>query len=372
MKRLVLIVMCCVAAAICIPRTVDAEPTLGIGSKAPALDIEFYFEEDDPRVTKFDAGSVYVVEFWATWCGPCIQSMPHLADLQNEFRNSGVQIVSVSDESVDEVEATLKKAYPGKIASFAEVTSPYILTTDPDRSVYQDYMVAAEQNGIPTSFIVGKSGLIEWIGHPMDLDDPLKAVVEDAWDREAFKAEMEEQQRFDSTLQEFAQLAGTGKYDQAAQMLEDQIANTKSDELKSRWVMIRHQFNLMSGRAKEADFQFYRDQMKEQKGIPQAVHQTAVMLYSVHQNGGKIGPLAGEAITALQAELKDLEIPEGQAALYSTMARLYTVEEKLDEAIAAQEKAVAAASGLPRSEQQRQKLLLEDLKSQAEKASKKK
>ena len=189
---------------------------------------------------------------------------------------------------------------------------------------------------------------------------------------EAFKAELEEQQRFESTLQEFAQLAGTGKYDQAAKMLEDQIANTKSEELKTRWVMIRHQFNLMSGRAKEADFQFYRDQMKEQKGIPQAVHQTSVMLYSVHQNGGKIGPLAGEAIVALQAELKGLEIPEGQAALYSAMARLYTVEGKLAEAIAAQEKAVAATSDLPRSEQQRQKLLLEDLKSQAEQASKKK
>ena len=53
-------------------------------------------------------------------------------------------------------------------------------------------MKAAAQQGIPTAFIVGKDSRIEWIGHPMDIDDVLAQVVRDNWDRETYKVEFEE------------------------------------------------------------------------------------------------------------------------------------------------------------------------------------
>ncbi len=58
-------------------------------------------------------------------------------------------------------------------------------------------MTASGQNGIPTCFIVGKSGQIEWIGHPMSMDEPLTSVVEDKWDREAFATEFKKSQERD-------------------------------------------------------------------------------------------------------------------------------------------------------------------------------
>ena len=57
--------------------------------------------------------------------------------------------------------------------TYGEITANYLLTTDPDGSVSRDYMEAAGQSGIPTAFIVGKTGEIEWIGHPMQMDGPL-------------------------------------------------------------------------------------------------------------------------------------------------------------------------------------------------------
>ena len=52
-----------------------------------------------------DGKNIYVVEFWATWCGPCRTSIPHLTELQKKFKDKGVVFVGVSDEVGREGEA---------------------------------------------------------------------------------------------------------------------------------------------------------------------------------------------------------------------------------------------------------------------------
>jgi tetratricopeptide (TPR) repeat protein len=54
-------------------------------------------------------------------------------------------------------------------------------------------MLAAGQDGIPAAFVVGRDGIVEWIGHPMGIDEPLDAIVAGSWDREAAKEELERQ-----------------------------------------------------------------------------------------------------------------------------------------------------------------------------------
>ncbi len=372
MKRIALFAVCCAVVAALTLRPAEAEPSLGIGSDAPALDIEHYFHEDDTRVTEFKDGKVYVVEFWATWCGPCIASMPHLAELQTKHRNDGVQIISVSDETVDEVEALLAKPYPGQKASFAEVTAAYTLTTDPDGSTQRDYMEAAGQNGIPTSFIVGKTGVIEWIGHPGELDEPLAAVLDDSWDREAFKADMEREQKFQEILQGLDQLAGRGRFEDASTMLADQIAQTSDAELKERLTTVQRvvqpQFNFMAGKATEADFAFYREERKATQGNPQALFRHAMTLYNIVQNGGKIGPLGAEVVEALTVEMENVE-DDGKVAILELIARLHAADQRWDEAIKAAEQGVELADGVSRSQKQRMTLLLDDLKSNADQKS---
>ncbi|MCO8125043.1 TlpA family protein disulfide reductase [Stieleria sp. TO1_6] len=368
MKRIVLILLSCAVVAALTLRPADAEPSLVIGSKAPALDIEHWVQDGNgnyPHVSNFEKGKVYVVEFWATWCGPCIASMPHLAELQTEYRDRGVQIISISDESLDEVDALLKREHPEAKKSFAEITSAYSLTTDPDGSSQADYMEAAEQRGIPTAFIVGKSGLVEWIGHPGNMDEPLEAVVDDKWDREAYKEELKRQQAFEEAVQQFAQLAGQGKLEEAGKMLKDQIAASQDDEIKQQWTMIQHQFRLMTGQADEADFAFYREDLKERIGNPIAVAQHGLMLFGMVQNGGKVGPLAAEAVTALQNEVEAAD-DEDKPLFYQTIAQLYTIDDQIDKAIASQEKAIEFAS-----DNQKKRLMpfLEELKSVAKKAA---
>ena len=97
--------------------------------------------------------------------------------------------ISVSDEPLDTIEQFLELKRDE--TTFKELTSDYWLTTDPDGSVKQDYMRAAGQSGIPTAFIVGKTGEVEWIGHPMRIDEPVAQILDGTWDREAYEKEKE-------------------------------------------------------------------------------------------------------------------------------------------------------------------------------------
>ena len=202
---------------------------LTIGSEAPELDIEHWVSDRDgefSHITEFEDGKVYVVEFWATWCGPCVRSMPHIASLQDKFADKDVQIISVSKEDLETVEKFLKKKVKvtknskendeetdeEKATTFGELTSGYCLTTDPDRSVSNDYMKAASQTGIPCAFIVGKTGLVEWIGHPARMEEPLSEVVDDSWDRETFGTEfansIKDKKEFKKVMSRVSTLAG--------------------------------------------------------------------------------------------------------------------------------------------------------------------
>ena len=127
----------------------DAPPALFAGAK--------HISGAEP--TSFEEGKTYVVEFWATWCPPCRKSIPHLNDLSQSLRRKGVTIIGVSDESPEVVSKFVKKQGTGM---------SYTVIADPDGGYKKAWMQAASAKGIPTAFIVGPTGRIAFIGHPMD------------------------------------------------------------------------------------------------------------------------------------------------------------------------------------------------------------
>ena len=213
------------------------DATLTIGSKAPPIDIEHWVSDGKGKfkhIEKFEEGKVYVVEFWATWCGPCIAAMPHISELQTKHAKQGLQIISISDEELPIVEKFLKRnmGRGDDGQTFGDLTSNYCLTTDPDRSVSKDYMEAAAQNGIPTAFIVGKKGMIEWIGHPMEIDEPIEKVLTDKWDRAGFAADFKAVQEFEIVMQKVGAKFQSRDMDGANEILESFIKQTKSEKAK--------------------------------------------------------------------------------------------------------------------------------------------
>lgn len=346
-----------------------AEVTLHIGDKAPSLDIEHYVHKGKDgmgKVTKFEKDKIYVVEFWATWCGPCIQSMPHLVELQNKYRGEGVQIISISDEDLETVEELLSQKYPGKDETFEELTSAYTLTVDPDGSVSEDYMRAAGQNGIPASFLVGKTGLVEWIGHPMELDEPLEQLVAGTWDREAYQEQMKQQEKLLAAMQKVNQLASSGKYEDAIKVIDKVTSEMKGDDPQTE--MIREQlgnfrFNLRldSGDRSDEVIDFFRKQIADAKGDAKQITQFGYGLMASMQQGTDPGPLAEETIAALSAEVDAAE-EDVKPYMYVLIAQMNASMSNLDAAIAAQTQAVETASG---KQKERMETMLKELKEMA-------
>jgi thiol-disulfide isomerase/thioredoxin len=159
-----------------------------VGTRAPDIDIGHWLNAGATGVAPFKAfepGKVTVVVFWASWCPNCVAALPLLAGLQEQYAPRGVTIVGVSHEDAEDVRTFLAAAAKQP----EDAARRLCLTADPDNSVHAAYMEAVDETAIPTAFIVGKQGLVEWIGHPNELENSLRLVVEDGWDRTAFIAE---------------------------------------------------------------------------------------------------------------------------------------------------------------------------------------
>jgi len=333
---------------------------LTIGSLAPAIDVEHWMQDDESfePITTFEPGQVYVVEFWATWCGPCIASMPHLSELQKEYADKGVTVISISDEEVDRVTAFLerevrggKKNEEGEAMTYAELTSSYLLTTDPDRSVSKDYMRAAGQNGIPCAFLVGKSGHVEWIGHPMRMDEPLQQVVADAWDREAFGKEFIAKQKIDAAMQEAMGLLRSGKQNEAIKLLTE-IAADAPDEMKAQIAGFLKQIKL---RAAYETFQelVASDQSAAAKQLPKTLESldnepnlVNAFVWSIATHADQGNEVSADLLAAGATAIESiLDEDNPNPSILDTLAHLTYHQGDLDRAIELSEAAAAAADG---------------------------
>lgn len=138
----------------------QAELTLKVGDPAPKLGSGEWVQGEP--VGGFDKDHTYVVEFWATWCGPCRATIPHLDEMHETLKDKGV--IFIGQDCWEREEDKVKPF----IAEMGEKMS-YRVVMDKDSYMADNWMKAAGQNGIPTAFVVNKESKVAWIGHPATL-----------------------------------------------------------------------------------------------------------------------------------------------------------------------------------------------------------
>jgi thiol-disulfide isomerase/thioredoxin len=151
--------------------------TLCVGDSAPQLCLSRVIKGDIPD--KLDPDRTYVVEFWATWCGPCIASIPHLTELQKKYGKVQFIGVSVWEEDQRKVEPFVKEQ--GEKMGYTVALDDVAQGKEGDKGKTAGaWMTAAGEDAVPCAFVVQKRK-IAWIGHPLDLDKPLEKIVAGDW-----------------------------------------------------------------------------------------------------------------------------------------------------------------------------------------------
>jgi thiol-disulfide isomerase/thioredoxin len=171
---------------------------LHIGDPAPALEVEAYLKGDP--VPRFLPGHAYIVEFWATWCLPCVYGMPHLTGMQTRWADRltviGVDVFESRADAADTV--TTRERVAAFVAARDSVIGYRIAFDGEAQKAATAWLRAAGLNAIPAAFLVDGEGRIAHIGNPAHpaFEQAVLAVLDGSHDlaaaRVAYEAEREQ------------------------------------------------------------------------------------------------------------------------------------------------------------------------------------
>ena len=184
MLRIIPLTAACLALSAPLVQAQTAKLT--IGEPAPALQPAKWLK--GTPIPKFEKRHVYVVEFWATWCGPCKANIPHLTELAKQYKGK-VEVIGVDIwESSDPTIKTLPKV-EAFVKSQGDRMNYHVAADTVTNRISDAWMKPAGEGGIPTAFVIGKDGRIAWIGNPaLTLASVLEQVVADKFDVAAARA----------------------------------------------------------------------------------------------------------------------------------------------------------------------------------------
>lgn len=155
---------------------------LGPGDPAPSLD--GIRQVTGEALTKFEPGTIYVLDMWATWCSPCIKAMPHMSQVAENYKEKNVKVfgVAIWETERPSRDGTLYD----RVKRFAEGNTDIkypISYAGEDINFSMRWMNATDRKTIPSVFIINKEGKLAWIGHPnMGMDEALDRIVAGTYD----------------------------------------------------------------------------------------------------------------------------------------------------------------------------------------------
>jgi thiol-disulfide isomerase/thioredoxin len=166
-----------------------------IGQRPPAIHVAKWIKGEP--LTEFEPGKIYVVDFWATWCGPCIAAIPHLTQLAQDNKGK-VEVIGIS--IAERQKSAADTSYIAKVTEFVDKKGDrmdYRVAVDtPDKQMYATWFKPTGTGGIPTAYIIDQQGLVAWtgIGNPAVIDRIVHDLLEGKFDATAETTRQKQQE----------------------------------------------------------------------------------------------------------------------------------------------------------------------------------
>ena len=155
----------------------DEEAALSplIGKPAPAFSLE---DLNGRKVSLADyKGKAVLINFWATWCGPCKLETPWIVDLRNQYASQGFEVLGISTDDIDRSDAKEFGEEKKEIGSFVQqMHMPYPVLIEGDK-LSKPY---GGLDAMPTSFYVDRSGTIVSAQMGISSKDEMEANIRKA------------------------------------------------------------------------------------------------------------------------------------------------------------------------------------------------
>jgi thiol-disulfide isomerase/thioredoxin len=324
--------------------------SLGVGDPAPKLEVKSFVKGD--AVSGFDPGKLYVVEFWATWCGPCKTSIPHLTELQKKHPEIIFIGVSVFENNQDAVKPFVDEM-GDKMAYRVAIDSVSKDAARNEGAMAKNWMEAASQEGIPTAFIVNKEGKIAWIGHPMSMEEPLGKIATGSWDLTAaaaeFRKSMEDRKKLTKLNAKFTEAVQSGDPKKIITAVDEIVAEMPSAEAN----------HMVAGRKLTALIKL--DQQDKALEYAQKLSRSALsknaqglneLAWAIVDPDAGIKPSTKLVQFAVETARRADEMAQSKdAGIADTLAKAYFDSGDVGKAVEIQERAVRLAKGSPYEQQ---------------------
>ena len=302
--------------------------TLKVGDPAPPLAVGKWLKGEP---VKIEPGHVYVIDFWATWCGPCVASIPHVSELATKHTDVTFIGQNVFEQNPTAIDRFMEKT--GETMKYHVASDDK--THDANGVIATTWMLASGNDTIPTAFIIDKAAKIAWIGRPTDdeFESVIEQVVAGTFDG---KAIAEQKARQVALEKELTKAVREKRVDDAlkasGELLKLKPANAEV------YTMFEYALLSRNGRLDEA-----RTRAAKIMETGKEASSFNAIAWSIAK---RKDPAADDLKLARTAADKGIALSGGkQADYFDTSARLYAVEKNWAKAVETQKTAIELAEG---------------------------
>jgi thiol-disulfide isomerase/thioredoxin len=317
-----------------------SQKKLSIGDSAPKLSYSKWIQ-GEPKITELADDKIYVIEFWATWCGPCIAAMPHLSELSQKYKGK-IDFIGCDVWESKHGGNKNQESYYNKVNNFVKDKSKLgkltynVITDNTAEDMGNNWLKAAGIEGIPSSFVIDK-GKIAWIGHPYYLDSVLVDIEQGKYDplKELEKQnkqseEIAKHEAFIKSIADEYKAAENAKdYDKALALMDNAIAKNPDYS----YMFVTDKFKLLLDHYSEDKAIAYGWEQQKTKLNGQVIIANIV----VEDNYPKrVYEFTAEAMIKWEGS-------EGNSKVLAYIASAYLKSDHIKEAVEYQKKAITVA-----------------------------